>query len=190
MEIGEVDHQYQTSRRQKYFTGHSVWLRAIFHRTESKFAGPKSLSGILTNKSEISLVATFLALANTIILCHAVSSLKKLLARFVSLLLLWQKNLWDVFICFPLFRGLAQLRPFFSCNQFQTCFGPPGSYCSCIHVCHRTLTKSQSRRVFHCSIRVLSTLFAPYFWFLINSAPLEVPTVLFFHETAPQSNSI
>ena len=29
------------------------------------------------------------------ILRHAVSSLKKLLARFVSLLLLWQKNLWD-----------------------------------------------------------------------------------------------
>ena len=87
----------QTSRRQKYFTGHSVWWRAIFHQTESKFAGPKSLSGILTNKSEISLVATFLALANTIILRHAVSSLKKLLARYVSLLLLWQKNLWDVF---------------------------------------------------------------------------------------------
>ena len=50
----------QTSRRQKYFTGHSVWWRTIFHPTESKFAGPKSLCGILTNKSEISLVATFL----------------------------------------------------------------------------------------------------------------------------------
>ena len=31
--------QIQTSRRQKYFTGHLVWWRAIFHRTESKFAG-------------------------------------------------------------------------------------------------------------------------------------------------------
>ena len=122
--MSKLTFKKQTSRRQKYFTGHSVWWRAIFHRTESKFAGPKSLSEILTNKSEIIIVATFLALANTIILRHAVSSLKKLLARFLSLLLLWQKNLWDVFICIPLFRGLAQLRPFFLCNQFQTCFGP------------------------------------------------------------------
>ena len=51
--------QIQTSRRQKYFTGHLVWWRAIFHRTESKFAGPKNFSGILTNNSQISLVSTF-----------------------------------------------------------------------------------------------------------------------------------
>ena len=32
--------------------------------------------------------------------------------------------MWDAcFICIPLFRGLAQLRPFFSCNQWQTCSG-------------------------------------------------------------------
>ena len=33
-------------------------VKSIFHQTESKFKGPTSLSGILTNKSEISLVAT------------------------------------------------------------------------------------------------------------------------------------
>ena len=59
-------------------------LQDIRSGEEQYYTGPKSLSGILTNKSEISLVATFLALANTIILRHAVSSLKKLLTRFVS----------------------------------------------------------------------------------------------------------
>ena len=65
----------------QYFTG---------DRTESKFAEPKNLSGILTNKSTLSLVATYFALTNTIILPHAVSSLK--LKRFVSQLLFWQKK--------------------------------------------------------------------------------------------------
>ena len=125
----------QTSRRQKYFIGHSVWWRAIFHRNESKFAGPKSLSEILTNKSEIhvSLVATFLALANTIILRHAVSSLKKLLARFVSLL--WQKNLWDVLYAFHFSVVLHSWDPSFRATSFRrvfACIQPPGSYCSCI----------------------------------------------------------
>ena len=84
---------------------------------------------------------------------------------------------WD-----PSFRATS-----FKIKRVLARIQPPGSYCSCLHVCHRTLTKSQSRRVFHCSIRVLSTLFASYFWFLIviHSVTLEVPTVLFFHETAP-----
>ena len=42
-------------------------------------------------------------------------------------------------------------------------------------MCHRILSKSQGCPVFHFSIRVLSTLFAPS----------EVSTVLFFHGTAP-----
>ena len=137
----------QTSRRQKYFTGHSVWWRAIFHRTESKFAGPKSLSAILTNKREISLVATFLALANTIILRHAVSSLKKLLARFVSLLL---RCLWYAFNFSVVLHSWDPSFLWTSFKRVLVRIQPSGSYCSCIHVCHRTLTKSQIRRVFHC----------------------------------------
>ena len=39
------------------------------------------------------------------------------------------------------------------------------------------MSKGQGCLVFHCSIRVLSTLFAPYFWFLLCSAPSEVSTV-------------
>ena len=62
------------------------------------------------------------ALANTIILHYAFSSLKKLLARFVSLLLFWQKK-YEMPLCIELFHGLAQLRPFFLCNQWQTCSG-------------------------------------------------------------------
>ena len=50
---------------------------------------------------------------------------------------------------------------------------------------HRISSKSQGFPVFHFSIRVLSTLFASYFLFLLHSAPSEVSTVLFFHGTAP-----
>ena len=83
---------FQTSRRQKYFTGHSVWWRAIFHRTESKFARPKNLSGILTNKSQISLVSTFVCSCKHYYIALCIFFTKKLLARFVSLLLFWQKK--------------------------------------------------------------------------------------------------
>ena len=72
-------------------------------------------------------------------------------------------------------------------NVFWPRIQLPGSYCYCIHVCHRTLSKNQGCPVFNCSIRVLSTLFAPYFWFLLRSVPSEVSTVLFFHGTAPPS---
>ena len=59
----------QTLRRQKYFTGHLVWWKAIIHRTESKFAGPKNLSGILTNKSQISLFFYICLLLQTLLYC-------------------------------------------------------------------------------------------------------------------------
>ena len=105
----------QTSRRQKYFTGHSVWWRAIFQRTESKFAGPK----FWQIKVKEVLLLHFLAIANTIsiILRHAVSSLKKIFVPVAA------EDMWDVFMCILLFHCLEQLRPFFSCNQFQTCSG-------------------------------------------------------------------
>ena len=62
---------------------------------------------------------------------------------------------------------------------------PPGSYCSCIHVCQRTLTKSQSRRVFHCWIRVLSTLLASYFWFLNTLCPIKSTNRPLFPRNGP-----
>ena len=51
--------QVQTSRRQKYFTGHFGLVKSNISLDRIKIAGPKNLSGILTNKSQISLVSTF-----------------------------------------------------------------------------------------------------------------------------------
>ena len=131
------------------------------------------------------------ALANTILLHYAFSSLKKLLARFVSLLLFWQKKYemplyayhfsvvlhsWD-----HSFRNTSDKHVLVSYTTTRIVLLVH------IHVCHRTLSKNQGCSVFHCSIRVLSTLFAPYFWFLLCSAPSEVSTVFFFHGTAPPS---
>ena len=95
-----------------------------------------------------------------------------------------------LYVCIPLFHGLEQLRPFFWSNQLQTCSGLlynyqdriVSAYMSCV-IEH--LSKSQGRLVFHCSIRILSILFASYFWFLLYSAPSEVLTALFFHRTTP-----
>ena len=97
----------------------------IFYRTfclvksnisESKFAGPKNLSGILTNKSEISPVATLFALANTIILHHAVSSLKQVAHKIYVPVAVLAEEIWDAFICIPFFRGLA---PSFRANSYK-----------------------------------------------------------------------
>ena len=52
----------------------------------------KFLVEYLQIKVKIVLFLHLFALANTIILHYAFSSLKKLLARFVSLLLFWQKK--------------------------------------------------------------------------------------------------
>ena len=57
------------------------------------------------------------------VLYHAVSSLKKVACKICVPVAVLAEEIWDAALLIPLFPGLAQLRPFFSSNQLQTCSG-------------------------------------------------------------------